>query len=88
MTITICHNPACDTSRNVLTMIRQSSEEPVIIEYLSTIVGRAWTVPDNVAERTETKRTRLTYYHTSAIAGEETSFLSSKPQGRTCCAPG
>jgi arsenate reductase (glutaredoxin) len=34
MTITIYHNPNCGTSRNTLAMIRQSGEEPVIIEYL------------------------------------------------------
>ena len=34
MTITIYHNPDCGTSRNTLAMIRQSGEEPVIIEYL------------------------------------------------------
>lgn len=34
MTVTIYHNPACGTSRNTLAMIRQSGEEPVIIEYL------------------------------------------------------
>lgn len=36
MTITIYHNPACGTSRNVLAMIRQSGEEPLVIEYLKT----------------------------------------------------
>jgi len=36
MTITIYHNPACGTSRNTLDMIRQSGEEPVVIEYLKT----------------------------------------------------
>ena len=36
MTITIYHNPNCGTSRNVLTMIRQSGEEPIVIEYLKT----------------------------------------------------
>lgn len=36
MTITIYHNPACGTSRNTLEMIRQSGEEPVVIEYLKT----------------------------------------------------
>jgi arsenate reductase len=36
MTITIYHNPACGTSRNTLAMIRQSGEEPEIIEYLKT----------------------------------------------------
>lgn len=34
MTITIYHNPACGTSRNTLAMIRNSGEEPRIIEYL------------------------------------------------------
>jgi arsenate reductase (glutaredoxin) len=34
MTITIYHNPACGTSRNTLAIIRQSGEEPEIIEYL------------------------------------------------------
>ncbi len=34
MTITIYHNPNCGTSRNVLAMIRQSGEDPVVIEYL------------------------------------------------------
>ena len=36
MTITIYHNPDCGTSRNTLAMIRQSGEEPIIIEYLKT----------------------------------------------------
>ena len=34
--ITICHNPACGTSRNVLAMIRNSGVEPTVIEYLKT----------------------------------------------------
>ena len=34
MTVTIYHNPSCGTSRNTLAMIRQSGEEPVIVEYL------------------------------------------------------
>ncbi|MFG1396756.1 arsenate reductase (glutaredoxin) [Roseixanthobacter pseudopolyaromaticivorans] len=41
MTITIYHNPACGTSRNTLAMIRQSGEEPVVIEYLKTPPSRA-----------------------------------------------
>ncbi len=36
MTVTIYHNPACGTSRNTLAMIRQSGEEPIVIEYLKT----------------------------------------------------
>ena len=34
--ITIYHNPACGTSRNVLGLIRNSGVEPTIIEYLKT----------------------------------------------------
>src|SRR3954454_22838740 len=36
MTITIYHNPACGTSRNVLGLIRNSGEEPTVVEYLKT----------------------------------------------------
>lgn len=41
MTITIFHNPDCGTSRNTLAMIRQSGEEPVVIEYLQQPPSRA-----------------------------------------------
>ena len=34
--ITIYHNPACGTSRNVLALIRNSGEEPKVVEYLQT----------------------------------------------------
>jgi arsenate reductase (glutaredoxin) len=40
VTITIYHNPDCGTSRNTLAMIRQSGEEPEIIEYLKTPPSR------------------------------------------------
>ncbi|MDQ2804511.1 MAG: arsenate reductase (glutaredoxin) [Pseudomonadota bacterium] len=39
MTVTIYHNPACGTSRNVLGLIRNGGEEPVVIEYLRTPPG-------------------------------------------------
>ncbi len=41
MTVTIYHNPACGTSRNVLALIRNSGEEPRVIEYLKTPPTRA-----------------------------------------------
>lgn len=41
MTITIYHNPACGTSRNVLALIRNSGAEPQVIEYLKTPPPRA-----------------------------------------------
>jgi arsenate reductase len=40
MTVTIYHNPACGTSRNVLGLIRNTGEEPRIIEYLKTPPSR------------------------------------------------
>ena len=40
MPVTIYHNPACGTSRNTLAMIRQSGEEPEIVEYLKTPPSR------------------------------------------------
>lgn len=40
MAITIYHNPSCGTSRNVLGLIRNSGEEPQIIEYLKTPPNR------------------------------------------------
>jgi len=41
VTVTIYHNPACGTSRNTLAMIRQSGEEPEVIEYLKNSPSRA-----------------------------------------------
>jgi arsenate reductase (glutaredoxin) len=40
VTVTIYHNPACGTSRNVLSLIRNSGEEPFVIEYLKTPPSR------------------------------------------------
>jgi arsenate reductase len=39
--VTIYHNPACGTSRNVLGLIRNSGVEPRIIEYLKNPPSRA-----------------------------------------------
>jgi len=38
--VTIYHNPACGTSRNVLGLIRNAGLEPVVIEYLETPPSR------------------------------------------------
>ena len=40
MSVTIYHNPDCGTSRNTLAIIRQSGEEPTVIEYLKTPPSR------------------------------------------------
>jgi len=39
--VTIFHNPACGTSRDTLALIRNSGEEPTIVEYLKTPPTRA-----------------------------------------------
>jgi arsenate reductase len=36
VSVTIYHNPACGTSRNVLALIRNAGVEPTVIEYLKT----------------------------------------------------
>jgi arsenate reductase len=41
VSVRIYHNPACGTSRNALAMIRQSGEEPEVIEYLKNPPSRA-----------------------------------------------
>jgi arsenate reductase (glutaredoxin) len=41
MSVTIYHNPACGTSRNVLAMIRNTGIESTVIEYLKTPPSRA-----------------------------------------------
>src|SRR4051794_34847393 len=41
MNVIIYHNPSCGTSRNTLAMIRQSGEEPDVIEYLKNPPNRA-----------------------------------------------
>jgi arsenate reductase len=38
--ITIFHNPACGTSRNTLALIRNSGDEPRVVEYLKTPPSR------------------------------------------------
>ena len=40
MKVTMTHNPACGTSRNVLALLRQHGIEPTIIEYLKTPLSR------------------------------------------------
>ena len=40
MTVTIYHDPDCATSRNVLALIRNSGEEPRVVEYLKAPPSR------------------------------------------------
>jgi len=38
--ITIFHNPNCGTSRNVLALIRNSGDEPEVVQYLKTPLSK------------------------------------------------
>jgi arsenate reductase (glutaredoxin) len=40
-TVTIYHNPACGTSRNALSIIRERGIEPTIVEYLRKPLSRS-----------------------------------------------
>lgn len=40
MATTIYHNPKCGTSRNTLGLIRNTGEEPTIVEYLKTPLSK------------------------------------------------
>ena len=68
MTITIYHNPDCGTSRNTLAMIRQSGEEPVVIEYLKPARQRSPGVAHRSSRLTvrEAIRQKDTPYEVSA----------------------
>lgn len=39
--VTVFHNPACGTSRNVVAMVQAAGHTPTVVEYLKT----GWTVP-------------------------------------------
>jgi arsenate reductase len=41
MKVTVYHNPACGTSRNVLGLLRERGIEPTVIEYLKDPPGAA-----------------------------------------------
>ena len=40
MTVTLYHNPACGTSRNVLSLIQNAGITPCVVEYLKTPPSR------------------------------------------------
>lgn len=67
MSIVIYHNPDCGTSRNTLAMIRQSGEDPAVIEYLKTPPDRA-TVIRLIAEAGLTVRDALRVKDTPYMA--------------------
>ena len=52
--VTIYHNPACGTSRNVLALIRNAGIEPTVIEYLKTPLPSLLPVDYRVSGNTTT----------------------------------
>ena len=40
MNVTIYHNPMCGTSRKTLDILRENGDEPRVVEYLKTPIGR------------------------------------------------
>jgi arsenate reductase (glutaredoxin) len=71
--VTIYHNPACGTSRNTLTLIRNAGVEPTVIEYLRTPPDRA-TLVDLLSRMgmrpRELLRQKGTPYAELGLAGE------------------
>ena len=72
MAIVVHHNPDCGTSRNTLEMIRQSGEEPVVIEYLQT----GWTRPQLLALFAAADLTPHEALRTTKSPAEELGLLS------------
>ena len=70
MTTTIFHNPDCGTSRNTLTMIRQSGVEPIVVEYLRAPPTReylAWLVTQAGLEVRQALRQKDTPYESLGL---------------------
>ena len=40
MNVTIYHNPMCGTSRKTLDILRENGDEPTVVEYLKSPLGR------------------------------------------------
>lgn len=71
MAIVIHHNPACGTSRNVLTIIEASGASPTVIEYLDT----GWTRPQLLALFAAADITPREALRTSKSPAEELGLL-------------
>jgi arsenate reductase (glutaredoxin) len=73
MSIVIYHNPDCGTSRNTLAMIRQSGEEPEVIEYLHTPPTRerlVWLIAEAGLTVRQALRRKDTPYDALGLADE------------------
>lgn len=88
MTVRIYHNPACGTSRNVLALIRNSGEEPEIIEYLKTppdretlvsLLERMGMTPRELLRRKDTPYDDLGLDDPQCINNELIDFMMAHP---------
>ncbi len=71
MSIVIHHNPDCGTSRNVLAMIEDAGEIPIVIEYLDT----GWTRPQLLALFAAADLTPRTALRTTRSPAEDLGLL-------------
>lgn len=71
MTTVIHHNPDCGTSRNVLAVIRATSTNPIVVEYLQT----GWTRPQLQALFAAADLTPREALRTSKSPAEELGLL-------------
>ncbi len=79
MTIVVHHNPDCETSRNVLDIVRAAGEEPVVIEYLNT----GWTRPQLLALFAAAALTPRSALRTSKSPAEELGLLDPQVSDET-----
>jgi len=79
MTVVIHHNPACGTSRNTLEMIRQSGEDPIVIDYLDT----GWTRPQLQALFAAADLTPRSALRTTKSPAEELGLLDENIDDET-----
>lgn len=82
MSIVIHHNPACGTSCNVLELIRQSGQEPIVIEYLET----GWTRPQLLALFAAAGLTPKTALRTTKSPAEELGLMEENVSEETILA--
>jgi arsenate reductase-like glutaredoxin family protein len=81
MTVTIYHNPACGTSRNVLALMRHAGLEPTVIEYLKTHFETVETEMN--AHMKQLSRSRSTRATTATTASSEISEPTQQKRVRT-----
>jgi len=86
--VRIYHNPACGTSRNVLALIRNSGEEPEIVEYLETppsrgtlisLIERMGMTPRELLRRKDTPYDDLGLDDPQCINNELIDFMMAHP---------